>query len=111
MKLNQAAVDHAKSLIRKGKVKRDSDWSEAQPEPEDENQFLDDEDWDAYGKWFLGLDTDENTETKGYYGFPYGDFKQVHRSGVIAAKQRAAQYEYSDIEKAADDLLEEIDKD
>ena len=32
--------------------------------------------------------------------FPYGDFKNVHRCGVIAAEMRAAQQKYTDIEVA-----------
>jgi len=39
-----------------------------------------------------------------------GDFRKVHRDGLIAAKQRAAQNDYTDIEQAADELLEMIDK-
>ena len=110
MKLNKEAVQHAKSLIHDGKVVKDSDWSKQQPSADEENKFLKNHDWDAYGEWYLGIDTDENKETKGRHGFPYGDFKKVYRDGVIAAKQRAAQNDYSDIEKAADELLEMIDK-
>lgn len=58
----------------------------------------------------LAVDSDENEETKAHHKFPYGDFKKIHRDGVIAAKQRAAQYDYHAIEKAADVLLEMIDK-
>ena len=32
--------------------------------------------------------------TKGRYKFPYGDFRTVHRDGLIAAKERAAQQGY-----------------
>ncbi|MAS32785.1 MAG: hypothetical protein CL610_02185 [Anaerolineaceae bacterium] len=109
MKLNQAAVKHAKKLIKDGKVAKDTDWSDDQPSADEENKFLDNHDWDTYGQWYLGIDTDENEETKGRHNFPYGDFKKVHRDGIIAAKQRAAQYDYADIEKAADELLEMID--
>lgn len=110
MKLNREAVKHAKSLIRDNKVVKNSDWSERQPSPDVENKFLDKHDWDEYAQWHLGLDEDENEETKGHYGFPYGDFKKVYRDGVIAAKQRAAQNDYSDIENAADELLQMIDR-
>lgn len=109
-KLNKAAFDHAKKLIRDGKFKADTDWSEQQPKADDENTFLDKNGWDEYAKWYLGLERGANDETKKRYEFPYGDFKQVHRSGVIAAKQRAAQNDHQDVEKAADELLEMIDK-
>jgi hypothetical protein len=110
MKLNQRAVKHAKKLIKDGKYVVESDWSEAQPSADQENKFLDKHDWSDYGDWHLGFDTDENDDTKGYYKFVYGDLKKVHRSGVIAAKQRAAQNHYDEIEKAADGLLEMINE-
>lgn len=110
LKVNQAAVQHAKSLIRDGKIDMDSDWSKDQPSSEEETHFLRNHDWKAYGEWFLAVDSDENEETKAHHKFPYGDFKKIHRDGVIAAKQRAAQYDYHAIEKAADVLLEMIDK-
>jgi creatinine amidohydrolase/Fe(II)-dependent formamide hydrolase-like protein len=109
MRLNKAALQHAKKLIEDGKVDMDSDWSKEQPSSDDENKYRDQHGWDEYGKWFLAIDPDENEETKGRHKFPYGDFKKVHRDGVIAAKQRAAQYDYGEIEKAADQLLEMID--
>jgi hypothetical protein len=110
VKVNDAAVSNAKKLIKDGKIDMDSDWSEAQPSADEENDYLDDHSWGDYGKWYLAVDSDENKETKGRHKFPYGDFKQVHRDGIIAAKQRAAQNDYSDVEKAADDLLDMIDK-
>ncbi len=111
IRVNQAAIRHAKSLIREGKVVQDSDWSRANPTSDEENRFLEKENWTEYGRWYLALDTDGNEETKERYKFPYGDFKKVHRDGVIAAKQRAAQNDYGAIEKAADELLDLIDKD
>jgi hypothetical protein len=110
MKVNPEAVKHAKRLIEDGKYVTDTDWSESQPSAQDENKLLEKHNWSDYSQWFLGLDTDENEDTKGRYKFPYGDFKQVHRDGVIAAKQRAAQNDYAEIEKAADQLLDMIDK-
>lgn len=111
MRLNHAAVEQAKKLIRAGKVVKDSDWSKAQPSTTAENKFLEDHDWDAFGLWYLGRDTGEDKDSKGGHNFPYGDFKQVHRKGLVAAKQRAAQNDYHTIEKAADDLLALIDGD
>jgi len=110
MKLNKQAFEHAESLIATGKVEKDSDWSEAQPSPDDENNFLEHHSWDDYRKWFLAVDTEENTETKGHHNFSYGDFDVVHRSGLIAAKQRAGQNDYKEIEDAIDRLIIKIDK-
>jgi hypothetical protein len=110
-KVNDAAVKKARQLIRDGKVNMDSDWSEAQPSADDENRYRDSHSWDEYGEWFLAIDTEASEETKDRYNFPYGDFKQLHRDGVIAAKQRAAQNDHTAIEKAADELLELVDED
>lgn len=109
-KVNQSAVEHAKSLIEEGKYILDSDWSEVQPSTDDENQFQKKNGWSDYGKWFLAYDPSESEETKGRYGFPYGDFKVVHRSGLNAVQQRAGQYDYNDIEKAGDELVTKMDK-
>lgn len=110
MKLNDAAVRNAKRLIKAGKVVSDSDWGDVNPSASEQTAFLEKHDWKAYGEWFLALDTDANAETKDHHNFPFGDFKKLHRDGLIAAKQRAAQFNYSAIEKAADDLLELLDK-
>lgn len=109
VKVNKDAVKYAQDLIEKGDYVVDTDWSEAQPSTEDENDFAEKEGWETYGKWHLGLDTDYDKDEKGRYAFPYGDFKKVHRKGVIAAKQRAGQNDYSDLKDAADELLQMID--
>lgn len=110
IKVNQAAVRHARRLIEAGDYVSDSDWSERQPSADQENAFVDRHGWAAYSEWYLAEDTSENEDTKGRYKFPYGDFKKVYRDGVIAAKQRAAQYDYAEIERAADELLQLIDQ-
>ncbi len=110
MKLNQKAVDRAKELIKQHQYVLDSGWSKAQPSAEEENHYLEKHDWQAYGQWHLGIDTTGEEAKKEYYHFPYGDFRRVHRSGLIAAKQRAAQNHYQDIVAAADALLHMIDQ-
>jgi hypothetical protein len=102
VKLNKKAFAHAKELIGDGKVvldERDA-WSEHQPSAEQENEFLRQHGFKEYAKWYLGIDEDEHEETKGRYKFPYGDFEDVHRCGVLAAESRAAQNKYKDIESA-----------
>lgn len=109
-KRHNAAVQQAKQLIKDGKYVTDTDWSAAQPSTDEENKFLDEHGYEEFSKWYLARDPEDSEGTKGRQGFPYGDFEKVHRSGVIAAKQRAAQNDYSDIEKAADELLSMIDE-
>lgn len=110
MKLNPSAFRKAKSLIDNNQYVKDSDWSEAQPSADAGNDYLEKHDWNDYGDWHLGIHDDESKETKGRFGFPYGDFRRLHRSGLIAAKQRAAQQGYDEIERAADQLLTQLDE-
>jgi hypothetical protein len=113
VKLNTQALEHAKSLVKKGQVTKDErdDWSEHAPTADEQNTYLDKHGWDDYGLWFLGIDTESNEETKGRYEFPYGDFRRVHRCGVISAESRAAQYDHDEIAKALAGLHELIDGD
>ena len=110
MRLNKDGYKHAKNLINRGKYVVDSDWSEDKPSAEEKNRFLEEHGWEEYCKWFLGIDPDAKPQSKERYKFPYGDFQKVHRKGLIAAKQRAAQNDYHDIEKAGDELIEMIDE-
>jgi hypothetical protein len=113
IELNEPALRQARSLIRDGKVVRDErdDWSEAAPTADEENNFIEREGWTAYAHWHLGIDKDENPETKKAYSFPYGDFRRVHRSGVISGESRAGQYDHDEVEAALKKLLELIDAD
>ena len=108
IRVNRASFERALALISRDKYVDDSDWSETQPSPEDENDVLRRRGWDDYTTWFLAEDTDESEETKARYQFPYGDFRRVHRSGLVAAKQRATQLGFIDVERAADRLLEGV---
>jgi len=109
--LNQAAVTFAKRLIKDGKIKNDEGhWGQHNPGTKEENAFLHKHEIEEYARWHLGEDKSLGADTKGRYKFPYGDFKTVHRDGLIAAKERAAQQSYHDIEKAADELLHTLEK-
>lgn len=111
IKLNQRAVTFAKQLIKDGKIKNDSgQWHAHNPDTAEENKFLEKHEIEEYAKWHLGEDTSKGEGTKGRYKFPYGDFKTVHRDGLLAAKERAAQQGYHDIEKAADELEQALEK-
>jgi hypothetical protein len=111
VKLNKCAFEHAKQMVKKGSLVSDEKdmWSEHQPSSEEENKYIEINGRKEYGKWYLGLDTDENEDTKGRYKFPYSNFTRVHRCGVLSAESRAGQYKYFDIEKAAAHLHGMID--
>lgn len=112
IKLNQTALRHARTLVRNGDVVRDErdDWSEHAPSTDDENDFIEKHGWTEYGKWHLGVDEEEDRDTKGRYSFPYGDFHKVHRCAVISLESRAGQYDYDEIRDEAKKLLELIDE-
>jgi hypothetical protein len=110
VRLNVSAFDYAKHLIASGYVVNDTKgrWRADQPATKEENNFIRLHGFDEYAKWYLGIDEKHGEHAKSRYKFPYGDFKNVHRCGVLAVKSRARQYQYSEIEAAADKLLAEI---
>ena len=107
--VNKRAVARAKRLIERRQYVLNSDWGEVQPRADDENAFLKSHDWDEYGEWFLGLTEGATDETKGRYAFVYGDFRRLHRTGIIAVHFRAAEWRHKEIELAAHDLLQILD--
>jgi hypothetical protein len=109
-RVNTKAVAQARSLIDEGTVDDETPWSDAAPSADDANKVIDKEGWPAFAAWHLAEDPDASEETKGRYAFPYGDFVEVNRAALIHAKQRAAQNDHDEIEKAADDLLERLDR-
>ena len=78
--------------------------------PDEENAFLESHSWDEYAEWHLGLTAGAAEETKARYAFVYGDFRRVHRSGLIACVYRAAEWRHKDVELAAHDLLQLLDR-
>jgi hypothetical protein len=102
VKLNDHAYTHARRLIAGGRFVLDErdDWSEHRPTAEIENKFIQEHGMAEYQKWYLGTDDEQDEDTKGRYKFPYGDFTNVHRCGVLSAESRAGQYKYIDIEVA-----------
>ena len=108
--LNDRAVRHAHRLIRARQYVLDSDWGESQPRADDEDRFLESHSWAEFAEWHLGLTDDAADETKARYAFVFGDFRRIHRSGIIACHYRAAEFRHKAIELAAHDLLQLIDK-
>jgi hypothetical protein len=80
-----------------------------QPAAKDENAFLESHSWAEYAESHLGLTEDASDETKARYAFVYGDFRRVHRSGLIACQYRSAEWRHKDVELAAHDLLQLLD--
>jgi hypothetical protein len=108
-RVNKDAVAQARKLIDAGKVDVDTEWSDAAPSADDGNAEIEKRGYEGYGAWHLAIDPDADEETKKRYAFPYGDFAKVNRAALIHGKQRAAQNDHAEIEKAADDLLRHLD--
>jgi hypothetical protein len=107
--VNRAGVDRARELIDARQYVVRSEWREAQPSADDENAFLDAHTWDEYGAWHLAFTDGASEETKARYAFVYGDFRRVHRTGLIACEYRAAEWDHKEIELIAHDLLQQLD--
>ena len=107
--VNKDAVARAEELIKARQYVLRSDWGDVQPKGKDENAFLESHSWEEYAAWHLGLTDDATDETKARYAFVYGDFRRVHRTGLIACQYRAAEWRHKEIELAAHDLLQLLD--
>jgi hypothetical protein len=108
--VNPKAVARARELIGSRQYVLDSEWGEVQPKADAQNAFLRTHSWEEYAEWHLGLTEGAPDETKARYAFVYGDFRRVHRSGIIACHYRAAEWRHKEIELAAHDLLQLLDE-
>ena len=107
--VNEAAVANARRLIDARQYVLDSDWGEVQPRADDQNAYLESHSWDEYAAWHLGLSDGATDETKARYAFVCGDFRRLHRSGLIACVYRASEWRHKKVELAAHDLLQHLD--
>jgi hypothetical protein len=109
--VNPVAVEFARQLIQGGHViwdKRGA-WTHDQPSARRKTEFLHLRGPEHYGKWHLAIDRRHGIDTEAHYKFPFGDFENLHRCGLLAAKARAREYRYVDIEAAATELLQLLD--
>ncbi len=108
--VNDRAMARARQLIEARQYVLDSDWGDVQPRADDENAFLERHSWEEYAAWHLGLTDGATDETKSRYAFVYGDFRRVHRSGLIACRYRATEHRHKAVEPAAHDLIQRLDR-
>jgi hypothetical protein len=107
--VNERAVARARRLIDARQYVLDSVWDDVQPRAGDENAFLESHSWEEYAEWHLGLTEGAKDHTKARYAFVYGDFRRVHRMGLIACQYRAAEWRHKAVELAAHELLQRLD--
>jgi hypothetical protein len=108
--VNEAAVRRARELIEARQYVLDSDWGAVQPGAAEQNAYLERHSWEEYAAWHLGLTEGATDGTKARHAFVYGDFRRVHRTGLIACVYRAAEWRHKDVELAAHDLLQHLDR-
>ena len=108
--VNERAVAKARRLIEGRQYVLRSEWGDVQPKAADENAFLESHSWEEYAEWHLGLTEGPADDTKARYAFVYGDFRRLHRSGIIAVHYRAAEWRHKEVELAAHDLLQLLDR-
>jgi hypothetical protein len=108
--VNPQALAKARALIDARQYVLESSWGDVQPSAEDENAFLERHSWEEYAEWHLAVTDGATDETKGRYAFVYGDFRRVHRMGLIACQYRAAEWRHEAVAQAANDLLEHLDE-
>jgi hypothetical protein len=107
-KSNPKGIAKANSLIASGDIIRPETWK--RPTAEMENAYLNENGYDKYAQWFLGVDPGLDKETKGHYGYIFtSDFKTIDRRGLSAVRQFAAQNN-KDIYEVAGKMIEAIDK-
>jgi hypothetical protein len=107
--VNPRAVEHARRLIDSRQYVLESDWGEVQPRAAAQNAYLASHSWDDYAQWHLALTKGPADDTKARYAFVYGDFRRLHRMGIIACQYRAAEWRHKEIELAAHELLQYLD--
>ena len=108
--VNESGVERCRQLIDAKRYVLRSQWNEVQPGAEAQNAYLESHSWEEYADWHLGLTEGAKDGTKARYAFVYGDFRRVHRSGLIACVYRASEWRHKDIELAAHELLQLLDK-
>ena len=108
--VNPDAVAHCRELISRRQYVLESDWGEVQPRAGAQNAFLEQHSWEEYAAWHLALTEGAKDETKARHAFVYGDFRRVHRSGLIACVYRASEWRHKKVELAAHALLQELDR-
>lgn len=109
IELNEAAFEFAKKMIREGNyLLGEGDWHLQNPDTDQQDAFIEEQGMEAYGLWHLGMRPEYSEGTKERYSFPYGNYKDVCQSGLVAAEERAKQYQYEAVRNAALELLESM---
>ena len=100
---------HARKLIEAKQYVLNSDWGDAQPGAEAQNSFLERHDWADYANWHLGL-TEGRRRDEGPIRVRLRRLPPDSSTGLIACVYRASEWRHKEVELAAHDLLQFLDK-
>jgi len=109
-RVNKRGVAKARALIDAHQYRVRSRWADVQPGAAEQNAFLKTHSWEEYGSWHLALTDGPAEETKARYAFVFGDFRRLHRMGLVACYYRAAEWEHTEVMVAAHKLLLYLDR-
>lgn len=107
--VNPEAVAFGRQLIDSRRYVLRSDWGAVQPRADDQNKYLKSHSFDEYARWHLGLTDGATDQTKARYAFVFGDYRRLHRMGLVASLYRAAEWRHSEVLAAAYELLQYLD--
>ena len=108
--VNRRGISKARELIDAHQYRVRSRWADVQLRAAEQNAFLEAHGWKEYAAWHLALTDGAPDDTKGRYAFAFGDFRRLHRMGLIACYYRAAEWEHTEVMLAAHKLLVYLDK-
>lgn len=103
LKINPPGVAHALYLVKTGRYAINTVWEHNCPTEAQQRAYRAEHGDDELGKWYLACDDDG-------YALPHGDFRRVHRSGVVAAKRAAETQGCGELAAAADEILDLFDR-
>jgi hypothetical protein len=109
-RVNKDAVSQARTLIDEGSYDDSTEWSDAAPSADHENAEIERNGCDGYGAWHLAVDPDASEDTKKRYAFPYGARPAAGSRREPASGGGQGVLLHDEIEKAADDLLQHLDR-
>src|SRR4051812_25466640 len=82
-RVNKRRVAKARALIDAHQYRVRSRWADVQRRADEQNRFVKANGWKEYAAWHLALTDGATDETKGRYAFVFGDFRRLHRMGLV----------------------------
>ena len=104
LELNAAGLVFAEKMIEDGNYRISTMWRESHPSERAQADLLA-RGWEEAAKWYLALDPGAPQGSQASLHYPVGDFKSIHRSGLIAARDAGRKQGDDTIADAADELL------